>query len=182
MKIAILFSTGSTVLIPLLVQPSSFQWHSSGKLLACQPHRSSREKSKFHLDTFWTPLNIILSQASREPVFITGWVQLQRDQGLGLFWVISILMANVDQGALLFPSTFLGLRLKCFAMLPSLPGWTHVPRLWTIFSLFWSISAVFHSSFSLLFSLPDNTVCGTQYLTLIFGSGLVCESHVRAKL
>ena len=78
-KTAILFSTGRTVLIPLLVQPSSFQWHSSGKLLACQPHRSSREKSKFHLDTFWTPLNIVLSQASREPVFITGWLQLQRE-------------------------------------------------------------------------------------------------------
>jgi hypothetical protein len=30
MKTAILFSTGSTVLIPLLVQPSSFQWQASG--------------------------------------------------------------------------------------------------------------------------------------------------------
>lgn len=93
MKIATLFSTGSAVLIPSLVQPSSFQWHSSGKLLACQPHRSFREKYKFHLDTFWTPLNTALSQASREPVFITGWIQLQRDQELSLFWVTSIIMA-----------------------------------------------------------------------------------------
>lgn len=114
MKIAVLFSTGSTVLTPLLVQPSSFQWHSSGKILACQPHRSSREKSKFHLDTFWTPLNIILSQASREPVFITGWVQLQRDQGLSLFWVISILMAQCRPRSPLVPKHFPGSKPEMF--------------------------------------------------------------------
>lgn len=78
-----LFSIGSPVLILCLFS----HLHSSGipvaKLLACQLHRSFREKSRFHLDTFWMALNVVLSQGSTEPAFITKWVQSQRDQGLG---------------------------------------------------------------------------------------------------
>lgn len=100
--------------------------HSSGKL-ACQPHRSFREKSKFHLDRVWAPLNSVLSQASREPVFITGCVQLQKDQGLSLFWVTSTRMASFKPRSPFVPTIFLGLRLKFSALWPSFWGWTHVP-------------------------------------------------------
>lgn len=180
MKIAVLFAAGSPVLIPFLVQPSSFQWYSSGKLLACQPHRSFREKSKFHLDRFWTPLNIVLSQASREPVFITGWVQLQKDQGLRLFWVMSIKTACLKPRRLLVPNHFPGSQNEIFCQVARLPGMRPHAHDGPALSLFEISSVGWHSS--LLPSLPDNTVCGTQYLTLIFGSGLVCESHVRAEL
>lgn len=145
MKIAALFSAGSPVLIPLLVQPSSFQWHSSGKLLACQPHRSFREKSKFHLDGFWTPLNIVLSQASREPVFITGWVQLQKDQGFRLFWVMSIKTACFKPRRLLVPNHFPGSQNEIFCQAARLPGMSPRAQVGPALSLFAISSAGWHS-------------------------------------
>lgn len=77
---------------------------SRGKLPACQAHRSPRAISKFRLDRFWTSLNVALSQACRELVFITGWGQFQKDQGLGLFWVTSMHMARLQPRSPLVPN------------------------------------------------------------------------------
>lgn len=144
-----------------------------------QPHKPFREKSKFHLDTFWALLNIVVSQASREPVFITGWVQLHRDQGFSLFWVTSFSWPSLGHGVLFVPTIFLGL----WNFLPCCPPSQDEPLCPGCNCPFFILhQSVLFCSYSLLYSFLDNTVSGTLFLTLVFGLGLLCESHVRAGL
>lgn len=129
------------------------------------------------LDTFWMTLNIALSQRSTEPVFITRWVQLQRDQGLGWFWVTSIVMAQLKPSSPFvnhFPRP-----LTNFPCGPPLSwGWTWEPCPRWFLSSDQQTRSLFTILLALLYLSPDSTEGRTQQLTLVFGSELVYGSHV----